>query len=61
MCSGTKGQVGLQIPVMLVVGENEETNNSVSIRRRHKGALGSQSIDELLVNLLEEIKTKRRN
>ena len=50
-----------KIPVMLVVGENEETNNSVSIRRRHKGALGSQSIDELLVNLLEEIKTKRRN
>jgi len=50
-----------KIPVMLVVGENEEKSNTVSIRRRKDGDLGSKSIDELLISLSEEIKTRRRN
>ena len=50
-----------KIPVMLIVGENEEKSNTVSIRRRKDGDLGSKSIDELLISLSEEIKTRRRN
>ena len=50
-----------KIPVMLVVGENEEKSNTVSIRRRKDGDLGSKTIDELLISLSEEIKSRRRN
>ena len=49
-----------KIPVMLIVGEKEKDSQSVSIRRRHKGDMGSKSIDVLINSLLEEIKTRRR-
>ena len=45
---------------MIIVGENEEKNKSVSIRKRHKGNLGEQSIDEFIKNITSEIKSRRR-
>ena len=50
-----------KIPVMLIVGEKEEESHTISIRRRHKGDLGSQPPNEFISNLIEEIKTRRRN
>ena len=45
---------------MLIAGEKEEKSNTVSMRRRHIGDLGSKSIDDLMLEILEEIKTRRR-
>ena len=49
-----------KIPIMLIVGEKEIKNNTVSIRRRLSGDLGSQSIDDLIPNIEKEIITRRR-
>jgi len=46
---------------MLIVGENEKSNGTISVRRRHKGDLGANSIDVFLEDLLEEINNRRRN
>ncbi len=43
---------------MLIVGENEEKNNSLSIRRRLLGDQGSVSVDKFLSELLFEIKQR---
>ncbi len=37
-----------KIPYMLVVGEKEETGNTVSVRERGKGDIGSKNIDEFI-------------
>ena len=50
-----------KIPIMLIVGEKERDSHTASIRRRHKGDLGSKPIDELVASMLEEIKTRRRH
>ena len=50
-----------KIPIMLIVGENEKSNGTISVRRRHKGDLGANSIDVFLEDLLEEINNRRRN
>jgi len=47
-----------KIPIMLIVGENEEKNNSLSIRRRLLGDQGSVSVDKFLSELLFEIKQR---
>ena len=44
-----------KIPYMLVVGENEENNGSVSVRRRGEGDLGQMSIDDLVKHINNEI------
>ena len=49
-----------KIPVMLLVGEKEKTNKTVSIRRRILGDLGTKNIDALVDELVNEIKTRRR-
>ena len=49
-----------KIPIMLIVGEDEEKNGTISVRRRHKGDLGKKTVDALLDGLVEEIKNKRR-
>lgn len=43
-----------RIPYMLVIGEKEVKTNSVSVRRRDIGDLGSMSIEQLLKTLYEE-------
>ena len=44
-----------KIPYMLVVGENEAQNGSVSVRRRGEGDLGAMSIDDFVQHVKKEI------
>jgi threonyl-tRNA synthetase len=46
---------------MLIVGEKEKESQTVSLRRRHEGDLGTINIDELVSDLSEEIKIRRRH
>jgi threonyl-tRNA synthetase len=48
-----------KVPYMLVVGEKEMQNNSVSVRKHKKGDLGSFDLNQFLHLILEEIKTKK--
>ena len=48
-----------KINVMLVVGEKEATNDTVSVRRRFEGDSGVQSTSSLINQLVEEIKQRR--
>ena len=43
-----------KIPYMIVVGEKEAENSSVSVRKRDEGDLGRMPIDQLLKILHEE-------
>ena len=47
-----------KIPIMLIVGENEEKDNSLSIRRRLLGDQGTVNVDKFLSELLFEIKQR---
>ncbi|MCL1676202.1 threonine--tRNA ligase [Elizabethkingia meningoseptica] len=44
-----------KIPYMLVVGENEEQNGSISVRRRGEGDLGAMSVDDFVLHVKKEI------
>jgi threonyl-tRNA synthetase len=48
-----------KIPYMLVIGENESVNGTVSVRRRGEGDLGAQPVDEFIARIAGEIATKR--
>ncbi|TFE28072.1 threonine--tRNA ligase [Cohnella luojiensis] len=48
-----------KIPYMLVIGENESLNGTVSVRRRGEGDLGAQSVDEFVARISGEIASKR--
>ncbi len=50
-----------KIPYMLVVGDREAENDSVSVRNRKHGDQGAQKIDEFLVGIRKLIETKARN
>ncbi len=50
----------LKVPVMLIVGEKEMEDNSVSVRRRHKGDLGKMNNDDFTQSLVDEINTRKR-
>jgi threonyl-tRNA synthetase len=45
----------LKVPYMLVVGEKEMNENTVSIRKHGKGDTGTKSIEEFSQKILEEI------
>lgn len=47
-----------KIPYMLVCGDREQEDGTVSVRSRQSGDLGVKSIDEVKSMLLEEIKSK---
>lgn len=47
-----------KIPYMLVLGEKERENGTVSVRNRKKGDIGSMSVDELVAKLTKEIDEK---
>jgi threonyl-tRNA synthetase len=47
-----------RIPIMIIVGENEVNDNTISIRRKFKGNLGSLSIDDFINQTNQEIKTR---
>lgn len=42
-----------RIPYMLIIGEKEEQNGTVSVRKQGEGDLGTMTIDEF-VNLIKE-------
>ncbi len=48
-----------RINVMLIVGEKEAQDNRVALRRRFKGDLGTQSLNDVVTELKTEIKTRR--
>lgn len=48
-----------KIPYMLVVGEKEVSSNTVSVRSRKNGDLGSMSLAEFMSILKEEIENKK--
>lgn len=47
-----------KIPYMLIVGENEASSESVSVRKRGEGDLGSLPVSELIAKLQGEINSK---
>ena len=48
----------MKIPYMLVVGDKEAENGTVSVRRRGEGDIGTKSVNEFLNIALDEIKNK---
>jgi len=48
-----------RIPIMLIIGEQEVNNNTVSIRRKFEGNLGSVPIDKFIVSINEEIQDRK--
>jgi threonyl-tRNA synthetase len=49
----------MKIPYMLVIGEKEQTENTVSVRRQGKGDMGQCAVSEILSNLTSEIKNRQ--
>lgn len=47
-----------KIPYMLVVGQKEEEENTVSVRSRAVGDEGARSLDTFIADILKEIETK---
>ena len=43
---------------MIIVGEKEEAENTVSVRSRDKGEMGSVSLDEFLSTILDEVNNR---
>lgn len=48
----------MKIPYMLVIGEREEKEGVVSVRKHGSGDLGSQKIDEFVSNLTREVQNE---
>ncbi len=46
-------------PYMLIIGAKEKENNSVSVRIKGKGDLGSMKLDDLIIRLKNEIDSKK--
>ncbi len=49
-----------KVPYMLVVGDREAQNDSVSVRNRKRGDQGAQTVDEFLAAIGKLIETKAR-
>ena len=49
-----------KIPYMIIVGENEVANNTISIRKRGNIELKDVNLEDLIYQMKEEIKTKAR-
>lgn len=45
-----------KIPFMLVVGEKEQTENTIQVRKKHEGDLGSMNLDEFISMFKKEAK-----
>ena len=50
---------GKRTPFILVVGEKEATTNSVSVRQRGAGDLGSKTVEEFVAFVKDEVAAKR--
>ncbi len=49
----------MKTPYMLVIGEKEQNDNSVSVRRQGKGDIGQCAVSEILSTLTSEIKNRQ--
>ena len=47
-----------KIPYVCVIGDKEIEANSVAVRKRGVGQVGTVSVDEFIENLLKEIKDR---
>ena len=47
-----------QTPYMLIVGEREQTSDTVSVRHRRRGDLGGMGVDAFATRIHHEITTK---
>jgi len=47
-----------KIPVMLIIGEKEVSEEKVSVRRQGKGDEGSKTLNEVIENIKEEVRNK---
>lgn len=47
-----------KVPYMLVVGQKEEEENTVSVRSRYKGDEGARSLSDFIDDISKEIRTK---
>ncbi|MDO5558856.1 MAG: threonine--tRNA ligase [Oscillospiraceae bacterium] len=49
-----------KVPYMVVIGDNEVTDQKLAVRSRREGDLGTQSYDEFISRLLREVAEKTR-
>ena len=49
----------MRVPYMLVIGEKEMNENKVAVRRQGKGDQGTQSVDEFLNAIVDEVRERR--
>ena len=47
-----------KVPYMLVVGQKEEEDNTVSVRSRYKGDEGARVLSDFIDDICKEIRTK---
>ena len=47
-----------KIPYMLICGDNEIADSTVSVRSRKNGDLGAMKLEELAAKLAHEVETK---
>jgi len=47
-----------KIPIMVIIGENEVNDNTISVRRKFKGDLGSFALDDFIQQTNTEISTR---
>ena len=50
-----------KVPYMLLMGDKDIENNTVSVRSRKKGDIGAMTMEEFLSKILEEVETKARD
>lgn len=50
-----------KVPYMLLMGDKDMENNTVSVRSRKKGDIGAMALEEFLSKILEEVETKARD
>ena len=50
-----------KIPYMIVVGEKEQEENTVSLRSRKEGDLGSMPLSAFIEKVEEQVRTKELN
>ncbi|HRI21595.1 MAG TPA: threonine--tRNA ligase, partial [Panacibacter sp.] len=48
-----------RVPYMLVLGEKEMNENTLSVRRQGKGDMGTQPLDQFISTVIEEIKNRK--
>jgi threonyl-tRNA synthetase len=51
----------MKVPYMLVIGEKEQAEGKVSIRRQGKGDLGAKDAREFIAEIVEEVKDRLRD